>query len=406
MSQFARHELQTKWPAEQVGQIFDINTGQFLYNGYKVVKTGAEEMWDSGGNPIRNGHYVGGGTFRMLRTVTDRTGSSTISCRRYNAPDRPYYTGKFFATDPGIGIEGRYNDYASLVNDALTFNEDSLRNQAWDRLRPDKPQMDLALAIFELREIPEMLRQRFLHRGLNGIGDYYLALKFGWEPLLRDVRNFVLTMFDAKKRLTQLQRDQGRPVRRRVNMSHTEGKSDIVKGQSYGAWDMPLVTQAYAGPPHFEDWVEWGSSTWASGQFVFYLPEFKDSWQWKAKMYSRIMGLTPSPATVYKAIPWSWLVDWFSDLGTYIENNAGTSVVDSLVANYAYAMQHKYIRTCKTTTGNIFVGDSFTSASATTKRIYESKGRTVLGVFGPSVSQGSLSDRQVAILGALGLSRL
>jgi len=46
-------------------------------------------------------------------------------------------------------------------------------------------------------------------------GDDYLNLKFGWEPLVRDIQQSFQQVLNADRIVAQLERDAGRVVRRR-----------------------------------------------------------------------------------------------------------------------------------------------------------------------------------------------
>ena len=35
-------------------------------------------------------------------------------------------------------------------------------------------------------------------------------------------------------------------------------------------------------------------------------------------LFTRKMGFIPSPVDLYNLVPWSWLIDWFSGLGSYL----------------------------------------------------------------------------------------
>lgn len=124
-------------------------------------------------------------------------------------------------------------------------------------------------------------------------------------------------------------------------------------------------------------------------------------------MYFRIIAGTPSPATVWNAIPWTWLVDYFSNIG-HIISNLDNGLAENLAADYAFLMQKKQVIYKRVSTGlfNKFGGGT-ESASATTRIVSSTKERTIVDPFGPSFSGlNSLSAKQLSILGALGMSAL
>jgi len=409
MTVFLRHKYRyLGGPAVMLGKHYHIATGNWDHDHAEVLSQGLEEMWDSGGNPVKNGHYSGGSFFRTYKYGQNvRTPSNGIVAGE-NLKGGPIYVGSLLCSGPEASVGAGEYPWWEVIPDLSNFDEDNYQSEAWDRLRPDKPSMDIPLAIYELKDVPGMLRQRFLRNGLSEIGNYYLALKFGWEPLLRDIINFTVNMFALKKAYDQLLRDEGKPIRRRVTLNSVDNRTSDEVGQGYGVFPIDFTTQMFAEVPFYKDYVLWGKKTWAVGQFQYFLPPGPRDWEWTARMKAKILGLYPSPATVYRAIPWTWLIDsYFVNIGTWINNVSGTSTADSLVCNYGYIMQHKFVHGVRE--GHCAFnkpGGGTNTAFAMTKRIYESKGRAVIGSFGPTVNDGNISNSQLAILGALGLSRV
>lgn len=127
---------------------------------------------------------------------------------------------------------------------------------------------------------------------------------------------------------------------------------------------------------------------------------------WRRRMLARIYGFRPSPAVVYNAIPWSWLVDWFTNLGHVIENMDG-GVADRLAADYFYLMRTWESINNRFVTG-FFEGHNGKNVTVTaTASGYRARKLRVPGnPFGFDVAQKDLSPMQLSILGALGYSKL
>jgi len=113
-------------------------------------------------------------------------------------------------------------------------------------------------------------------------------------------------------------------------------------------------------------------------------------------------------------LPWSWLIDWFSNVGDVV-SNASSNAVDNLTSNYAYVMERiiskRIYHTDNTSKalsgcppwicfGGGFVGNCDTIHEKVTKS------RSGSGnPFGLGVKLGDLSGYQLGILAALGISR-
>jgi hypothetical protein len=277
---------------------------------------------------------------------------------------------------------------------------------AYNRMKPAQPSFQALNAIYELRELPEMLRARFLSQGLKSIPNYWLALQFGWKPLLNDIRNFIKTHMNAQKRLKQLLRDNGKPVQRRITMVDEIYNQATADGTNYGAFLPLLVTQFYSGVPRYRATNYSRNRVWASARFRYWLPPGPRDISWTRNMMARIYGLNPAPSVVYNAIPWSWLVDWFTSLGDLIEN-LEPGVADRLAADYFYVMRsQEQVRTTYNTGTFRHQDGSKVELSAYAESKAFIKDRTVGNPFGFTLPQLPLSGMQLSILGALGLSRL
>lgn len=140
---------------------------------------------------------------------------------------------------------------------------------------------------------------------------------------------------------------------------------------------------------------------------MYHLPPGPQDADWKKMMNRRIMGAIVSPREVYQLMPWSWLIDYFVDLGQFVDA-VSPGVADRLAADYCYIME------TETYTGTVQgSGTVRTSSDGQTEvvrssnfRRTNSKVRHEGSPFGWGVNPNNLSLSQQAILGALGLSRL
>jgi hypothetical protein len=282
----------------------------------------------------------------------------------------------------------------------------------YNRAKPDKPLMNGFAAAFEaMRDTPQLLRSGFINpkKPLATIGNYWLAEQFGWKPLLQDVRNFVVNHFKAKDLLDQLIRDNGKPVRRRVAIAPVMNDFGVSTFTGYRYIEQGFVTQAYASEPVGKfHWTQ-GYDCWLSGTFRYWLPEGPQDWRWRANMLATIFGLYPSPAQVYKLIPWSWLTDWFTSAGAVVDNMFG-SIAERSAADFCYTMCKAWYQRDASVEAqfwgsNSFDSDPITVRASSTMRT-ETKVRMKSTPFGFGMKVGDLTPMQLSILGALGSSRI
>jgi hypothetical protein len=377
------------------------------FTGHKFRTIGGdllEEVWDNGGRQVKDGQYVGGGYFRMYRrggerpSVTRTVGVPGVPAWTYpNAQLRSDYPNRY-AFD--YTWNGPYPDF--------DWKAESYGATAWNRMRPDRPDMSILNALYELREVPESLKPRILkYRDGKAWSDYFLAVNFGWLPLLSDCQDFVRTTINMKNRLDQLLRDEGKPVTRRISMnSGFPARNDgPISGESYSV-GVGLVTPCYVGVPKYTDTLSVTSKLWGVGQFKYWLPPGPRDWKWRAREILRVYGAYPSPAVVWNAIPWTWLADWFTNVGDVLENIDFT-VADRLASNYAFVMRHVLEKLTRTTTAVLMTPSGApTTVNLTSYLIGETKERALIDPFSPAVTFDSMSPRQAAILGAIGYSRM
>jgi hypothetical protein len=99
---------------------------------------------------------------------------------------------------------------------------------------------------------------------------------------------------------------------------------------------------------------------------------------------------------IWEVLPWSWLIDWFYNIGDVL-NNLTTEVADNQASTYAYIMGHTKRKYSMTGTDGI--------KTASVSRVFEAKVRQKVHPFGLASADSPLSTRQLSILAALGVQR-
>lgn len=358
--------------------------------------------------PVSSGHYGYpdfpsdrdvGGTFLLAGTRISHGTVDVGRVYRYGDP-RWYYEGSICAVPGSVDVPPLLDgsDYGG---------------EAYRRMKPTKPEFNALNSVYELKDLPGMLRQQLHKNNLKNIGSYALAYKFGWESLLRDIRNLVETQQSLAKRLKQLLRDNGKPVRRRVVLAEYEDTQEPIRYTGNQMVSPSFVDQYFASAPFDTKCVDTRSSggrVWASAQFRYWLPGGPKDIAWTRRMMARLYGFQPSPAVIYNMIPWTWLVDWFGDLGGLLENmDAG--VADRLSADHFYVMREDYnslVRTIETTlftNGQVYPNHTYKTFTSTSVTTGFTKTRVAGDPFGFR-TELPLDPMQLAIAGALGLSRI
>ncbi len=319
--------------------------------------------------------------------------------------------------------------------------------KAYARAIPTHPIYQLGVSIGELKDLPGLVRQLqhvwsalrktpdayarafksvadFLNAAKNipkDSADLHLGAAFGVAPMLQDLF-FLLEMREKlKQKIRWLRSHNGKTVHRKFNMRSLDWSEAIPQSLPRVSTVNPGLNTACYAPGYgtvqnFDVNHSYKSLIWFAGRFQFHVPELDvmgDGPLWGLKLH--LLGLAPDISILYKLIPWTWLIDWFSSVGSILSNlyqNARYHVV----ARYAYIMcreTHKWESPGEITVyagdfGDFigrgakywtqhFVGSSFTK--------YDFRTREVANPYGFGITYPSLSAYQWSILVALGLSR-
>jgi len=336
------------------------------------------------------------------------------------------YPGISTADLTGMGDTGRYSGGFGLASTAEGV-------QAWKRFRPKLYVADMGQFVGEIRETLPMLRtsasmfsRQFLdvfgtsmrHQKVMSktISNHWLNAQFGWAPFVSDLTKFLTKFRSVDQRLQQCIRDNGKDIRRRGVLGSTmagSGDVEVVTSNGIPGWDTIYVQpfslyngliNPYSGHVKSTMIRTIKYQTWFSACFRYWVPSFEsnDFALERALNYMRMFGLRITPSLVYNLTPWSWMADWFGNVGDNIDNYTA-SQDDNLTAKYAYIM--------KTITEEV-INDSYIKCGGTEvsglrwRRGVVAKTRVQASQFGFSITMPEFSTWQWSILAALGFSRL
>jgi len=239
--------------------------------------------------------------------------------------------------------------------------------------------------------------------------DEYLNLEFGLKPLISDVTGMLQTAKEQDKLLAQLERDSGRLVRRQYRfpeeVTHTRVTSGVASTrQPYP----PISTQFYNGgvtSGEYQLHRKTVKRMWFSGAYTYHYEtgkSIRDRLMRAEQQANRLYGLRLDPNLVWELSPWSWAADWVSNTGSVL-TNLSAFARDGLVLRWGYLMCHLTVTETHTTRANLKAGDRVLTQSFTTE--VKKRVRATPYGFGLDPDWRDLSDRQLAILASLGISR-
>lgn len=421
-------------PAGHTLGLFKMYSNNQVQSSVKLKTTGAysgaittKKMWDQvhPGPPFRDGGPLG--LIHGAVPGPELTPSSTYKSSMFSPGQWWEYTGSF--VDNGEWLGDQPSNYLNALGVPQVSGFDSL---AWDKTKPRLAQVSGAQFIAELRDLPRMLEStaNLLHNSWRSFGggyssvvmhpksvaDNFLNHEFGWAPFLGDIRSFVDTFQRQNDHISNLVRDNGKWVRRKAVLKHDRTESLVgrlyVPGvEPFGfqvqgcCTDMTVDGVTCKGYMEIREVVE--TKTWAVGTFTYYRPEFDVNNAGFASHFTtlqRLMtlyGLRINPSVVYKVTPWTWAIDWASSMGSHLER-LNDYVSDGIVSRGLCIMQSMERYREKTSVVN------FASGARVFKwrRYFATKARKMAdSPYGFNRPWNELSPRQLAILGAVGISR-
>lgn len=232
----------------------------------------------------------------------------------------------------GLQVIDRYGQNVRLLFTGLDasspFLEDSSDQQSYiNRIvanGPAKPHVNVPLFIAELKDIPRMIRHAgdLLHKirrpsGLSidkEIAAATLAYNFGWDPLISDITKMLDFQGAVTKRQKSLNKikTHGSYKSRTILHSH----SDTIQGSE--------LTTSYLGVANYVPFTcsrqikVWGSTRWtlADGADIGRISDPDKIWYDVTGFNARNI-----PLTAWKLMPWSWMIDWFTDISNVLQAN-------------------------------------------------------------------------------------
>jgi len=325
-----------------------------------------------------------------------------------------------------------YADYhRSIALSHLSLSppsDGSLATTVRARSNPSKPYISVPNFLYELKDLPGMIRdigylklaaQRLLSKehlrrlqldkSARGLANQQLSVQMGWQPLISDLAKLVDFQARVDRKVVELDtlfnkngglhRTVGRNPdayrkpgsRQRASLwsnSATSTSGTITIDSAIGQ-----LIQAVAFTHSSAE--SWGSIRWNATS----LPKTHYSnKELTRRARNIVLGLNLTPAQIWNAIPWTWLVGWFTNIDEYL--GAHTNVIPVSCSNVCI------MRRTRTTVSYSRVGGGIaTFVGGTGTTIYETKSRSVTSG-SLSASFPFLSGRQLSILGALAIQRI
>ncbi len=324
------------------------------------------------------------------------------------------------------GLDQR-GESTRLINVANPFeNQASFAVTALELLRGDVPRVlgNLRKHYIEIQALKTRFRD--IRQATKYLGEQSLNVQFGWAPIIRDVADGLKVLLSVDRAL--FPSDSTR--RRRDAMLYSAGHTTR-RGVEWAT--TPHLSQRYGGFPSQQTSLLFNSRS-ATGENRRVLLDTDIAIQGAADIRLTakfrtglsptaisngyvdrgldLLGLKITPEVLWDLTPWTWLIDWFSNIGTIV-SNVSTLGADNARLNYAYST----LRYRETVSFNSFrppltnddsskpEGYMSWDGDITFVQKNDMKVRLAASPFGFSVSTPDLSIGQWGILSSLGLAR-
>lgn len=227
---------------------------------------------------------------------------------------------------------------------------------------------------------------------------------------MNDLRKAYKTYRTLESQLAKLREENGRNITRRATL---QDDKSTVTSSLYSNIPLAFADGRPATGSGFSITTTTTSTAtrvWYYSNLRYYTPDIGSS-QWTKRATAALFGVNPTPELLWEVLPWSWLIDWFTNVGDII-SNASNNAVDNLVLNASYVMKTTETSTEVSTYSrwpsfrNVLIqweaGDATYGYKKSTTYKMRQGG---LSPFGLGTTLGGLTAYQASILAAIGVSR-
>jgi hypothetical protein len=293
---------------------------------------------------------------------------------------------------------------------------------------PTNTKAHISEALIQLalgQEIPEAIGRSFIPLieskldAFQRLGKEYLNLQFGWSPFVDDLKELLLAVQSSAKLVKQYERDAGRFVRRSYEFA--PDSTVTARPPKVGGGIAPLTLQPQG--QGLIDFYGKGSVSggtlycteevihryYFSGAYTYFLPPLEKDPRTALLSHARratsllnhLGGTSVTPSTIWEAAPWTWLSDWFSDIGGILANVSNFQT-DNLILRWGYLQRYTYASRVYQFRGMKLTGG--VPLDSTTIFTTVKKERAKATPYGFGVDPATFSEWQWSILAALGLT--
>jgi hypothetical protein len=291
------------------------NNGVLVNRITANVRTKYEHCYDTFGyrdraNPFDNTRY-------------DSTGLEYLNGTRDNS--NPLYAGSGYHSWPVLGATD--GGFGHLANPYSSSPNGSDFSSLVARSNPSAADVSPLGLVQDLVTFPKLLDDTlsFAKKGRKPIkardtANVHLMTQFGWMPLVDDAKKLLNLQKRINKRVKEIEdmfRKGGQTRTRSFGEFHAQEKANRSFASS-------LAAGSASGFIIRETTVRrWGSVRWVPNASYFRSSDFDNL---HTQITRAVEGLTYNElvAGAWDLVPWTWVTDWFADMGSFIRAHANT----------------------------------------------------------------------------------
>lgn len=313
--------------------------------------------------------------------------------------------GWFQISDVGNGLGSLPND-SSLAAEAASM----IRS-----IRPTRPDFNLTRFIGELRDAPQMaFLANYKPQTISQVGGSYLNLQFGVSPTVSDIQAGAEAVLKADKLTRQFILDSSAFVKRSATRelnSYIHGLAATINSgiQQRKVGDLTikhdLGYSSYSSGARAYGYVGAKRNLKAFTTFEYFVGDPEgftsrmDSYVERAK---KLLGGGLDTATLWQLTPWTWLSDWFFDIGSLLSYQQSVADYSLVARRSGWVVEDNYYASCDLSSITTGAHPTSIEASAYSTKFVQ---RRRSGSPYDMKPNWDFSNFQWAILGALGMTR-
>lgn len=215
--------------------------------------------------------------------------------------------------------------HVSISNSGITGNDVSA---LLARTNPSRPVVTPLTLIQDVVDIPRMLKDvgRLLKKRGRGLtakdaANHHLAAQFGWLPLIDDLHKLWNLADHISGRIKELDRlYSGTGLKRRMRLGEFTAEATDTVSVTGGSAQRGVMNLRVNKITRV---TKWGTVRWTPTVAPPLYPDL-DARIFQARRVS--IGLTPEglASGAWDLIPWTWLTDWFADVGSFMLSHSNT----------------------------------------------------------------------------------